>query len=84
MQAFEDTPLSDVLVDDANVDEIHYVAAPVPVPDTHKVASYEWTHGTYNYMFYQTTYSSCQAPGCSFVFQFAGEFVHAPCPRSAC
>lgn len=73
-QAFNDTPVSNVLVDDADIDMIHYIAAPASnPPDSHNAADYNWTHTTYTYDYYQTTLSGCHAPGCSLVFSFRSE-----------
>ncbi|KAI0752907.1 hypothetical protein C8Q80DRAFT_484323 [Daedaleopsis nitida] len=74
-QAFNDTPISDVIVDDGDIDQIHYYPAMPTTYSSNPGVYNDWTHGSNTYIFHMTTNSMCAAPGCSFVFRFKGTRV---------
>lgn len=69
----QDTPLSDVIVDDSQTDQIQYISGPSTADSDGK-----WTH-TSNIeedFYYQGTLSSCSTQECRMQFSFKG-MLHA-------
>ncbi|RPD55456.1 hypothetical protein L227DRAFT_579661 [Lentinus tigrinus ALCF2SS1-6] len=73
-RAAEDTPLSDVIVDDSETDKIQYV----PGTST-SGGDGKWTHAslTGEDFYYRGTLSSCSTQGCRLEFPFKGTAIAA-------
>ena len=69
------TPNSDFVIDDSNLDQIHYIPA-TDVSTVAKPVDDNWTHSSVDFRYYKTTYSDCDVIGCSIVFPFTGESRH--------
>ena len=71
----DDTPLSDVIVDDSETDKIQYIAGPSTGSSDGK-----WGHTsvTGEDFYYQGTLSSCTTQGCRLEFPFKGASLALP------